>query len=56
MSKDKGNKNTKKIGTNNSIGKKKEPSAYKSESKSNYAGVETSNPKLELKTSKKQSK
>jgi hypothetical protein len=56
MSKDKGNKNTKKIAFDNSKGKQKEPSAYKSESKSKYVGTETSNPKLELKSSQKQTK
>ncbi|WP_255068692.1 hypothetical protein [Lacihabitans sp. LS3-19] len=56
MSKDKGNKNSKKIAIDHSLGKQKELSAYKSESKSKYAAVETANPKLDLKAGQKQKK
>ena len=52
MSKDKGSKNTKKIALDKTLGKQKEVSAYKSESKSKYAAVEPANLKPDLKGQK----
>lgn len=53
MSKDKGSKNVKKAPADKSLGKKKDVSTYKSETKSGQSTTEASTPKTETKAANK---